>query len=75
MLGRLPLRYRLTIWFAGLLSCAGAGAWLGLATPLPLVWSAGAAVGALFGVVAVAAYLAVLEGGGPPPRRPADPTS
>lgn len=72
MLGRLPLRYRLTIWIAGLVSCAGVGAWAGLMTPLPLMWSSGAALGVLLGVVLVAAYLAVLEGGSGP-REPAEP--
>lgn len=72
MLGRLPLRYRLTIWITGLLSFAGLGVWAALMTPLPLMWSAGAVVGALLGVLAVAGYLAVLEGG-PTSRDPAKP--
>ena len=72
VLGRLPQRYRLTIWIAGLVSCAGVGAWAGLVTPLPLMWSSGAAVGVLLGVVLVTAYLAVLEGGSNP-REPAEP--
>ena len=72
VLGRLPLRYRLTIWLTGLLSFAGLGAWFSLVTPLPLVWSSGAGLGALVGVVIVAAYLSALEGGRAA-RRPADP--
>ncbi len=72
MLGRLPLRYRLAIWITGLMSCAGVGAWITFVTPVSLVWSAGALVGASLGVLVVAAYLAVLEGG---TRSPADPTS
>lgn len=72
MLGRLPLRYRLTIWIAGLMTCAGVGAWIALVTPLPLMWSSGAALGALVGVVIVAGYLAVLEGS-PGPQEPAEP--
>ena len=65
MLGRLPLRYRLTIWIAGLLSCAGLGAWAALLSPLPLVWPSGPALGALLGaalgVLVVAGYLSLLE--------------
>ncbi len=74
MLGRLPLRYRLTIWIAGLVSCAGVGAWAALMTPLPLVWSSGAVLGAGLGVLVVAGYLSVLERS-PEPRapRPVDP--
>jgi hypothetical protein len=74
VLGRLPLRYRVTIWIAGLVSCAGVGAWAALMTPLPLVWSAGAVLGAGLGVLIVACYLSVLERG-PGPRRPVDPRS
>ena len=72
MLGRLPLRYRLTIWIIGLFSCAGVGAWTALMTPLPLVWSAGAVVGAGLGVLIVAGYLNVLERS-PGPQRTVGP--
>lgn len=69
MLGRLPSRYRLAIWIAGLLTFTVAGAWLALTTPLPMVWSSGAVVGAVLGILAVAAYLHALEGTAD--RRPA----
>ena len=72
MLGRLPLRYRITIWIAGLLSCAGVGGWVALLAPLPLMWSSGAVVGAGLGVLVVTAYLNVLEGGSGP-QHPAGP--
>ena len=75
MLGRLPLRYRLTIWIAGLVTCAGVGAWAALVSPLPLVWSAGAVIGAGLGVLVVAGYLSVLESPAPRGRRPVDPHS
>jgi hypothetical protein len=74
VLGRLPLRYRMTIWIAGLVSCAGVGAWIGSIATLPLVWSSGAVIGATIGVVVVAAYVAALERG-PSTSRPADPSS
>ena len=74
VLGRLPLRYRMMIWIAGLVSCAGVGAWIALMTPLPLVWSSGAVVGAMLGVLIVAGYLSVLERSPQAgPRRPAEP--
>ena len=71
MLGRLPARYRLAIWIAGLLSFAGIGAWLALTTPLPVVWSSGAVVGGVLGVLAVAAFLHLFDKdpGGRPARR------
>jgi hypothetical protein len=72
VLGRLPLRYRLTIWIAGLVSCAGVGGWVALVTPLPLVWSSGAVLGAALGVLVVVGYLNVLERS-PNPRQPVDP--
>ena len=71
MLGRLPARYRLAIWVAGLVTFAGAGVWLALFTPLALVWSSAAVVGAGVGVLMVAGYLHVLEKD--PGRRPAAP--
>ena len=69
VLGRLPARYRLTIWIAGLLTCAGFGAWLALMTPLPLMWSSGAVGGAALGVLAVSAFLHLLDAN--PGGRPA----
>ena len=74
VLGRLPLRYRLTIWIAGLVSCAGVGAWAALMTPLPLMWSSGAVLGAGLGVIVVAGYLSVLvRTPDARARRPVDP--
>jgi hypothetical protein len=61
VLGRLPARYQLTSWIAGLLTCTGFGAWLALTTPLPMMWSSGAAGGAALGVLAVAAFLHLLD--------------
>ena len=61
VLGRLPSRYRLTIWVLGLVAFTGVGAWLALTTGLPLRGSSGAAVGAALGVLVVAGYLHVLE--------------
>ena len=71
VLGRLPSKYRLTIWVAGLLTFAGVGAWLAWTTPLPLMWSSGALVGAALGVVVVAGYLHLLEQH-PDQQHPAD---
>jgi hypothetical protein len=61
VLGRLPSRYRLTIWIAGLLTFTGVGTWLAIMTALPLRGSAGATVGAAVGVLVVAGYLHLLE--------------
>jgi len=68
VLGRLPTRHRLTIWIAGLVTFAAGGAWLALATDLPLMWPSGALVGALLGAVLVSGYLQLLEG--TPARQP-----
>lgn len=57
----MPWRYRLLVWSVGLLSFAGVGMWVALATPLPLLWSTGAVVGVLLGVAAVALFLRSLE--------------
>jgi hypothetical protein len=62
VLGRLPARYRLTIWVAGLLTFAGVGAWLALVTDVPLMWSSGAVFGGALGVLVMAGYLHLLEG-------------
>lgn len=72
MLGRLPTRHRLTIWIAGILTFAGGGAWLAVATDRPLMWLSGALIGALFGAVVVAGFLPLLEG--TPTRQPARAT-
>jgi hypothetical protein len=71
VLGRLPAKYRLTIWVAGLLTFSGVGAWIGLTTGLPLVWSSGVLIGAGLGALVVAGYLHLLERD--PVRRPGDP--
>ena len=60
MLGRLPLRHRLTVWVLGLLSFAGVGAWLAHHTSVPLVWSSGAAIAVPLGALAIAAFLHLL---------------
>ena len=67
MLGRLPSRYRLTIWIAGLVTFAGVGAYVAAMTDLPVVWSTGAVLGALLGGLAVAGYLHLLEKTPEPP--------
>lgn len=61
VLGRLPTRHRLTIWIAGILTFAGGGAWLAVATDRPLMWLSDALVGALLGAVVVAGFLQLLE--------------
>ena len=61
MLHPMPWRYRLLVWFVGLLSSSGVGMWLALATPLPVLWSTGAAVGMVLGIAAVAVFLRSLE--------------
>jgi glycerol-3-phosphate acyltransferase PlsY len=60
VLGRLPLRYRITVWVAGLVSFAGVGAWLAHRTSIPLMWSSGAAVAVLVGALAIASFLHLL---------------
>lgn len=71
MLGRLPTRYLLTIWVAGLATFAGVGVWLTLVADLAVLWSSAAVVGAGLGTLVVAAYLHVLEKD--TGRRPAAP--
>lgn len=56
----------------GLLSCAGAGAWIAFTTPIPLVWSSGALVGTVLGVALVLGFLHLLDGS-PAPRGGATP--
>jgi hypothetical protein len=60
VLGRLPVRYRITVWVAGLVSFAGVGAWLAHNTSIPLVWSSGAAVAVPLGALAIASFLHLL---------------
>ncbi len=62
MYGRLPLRYRVVVWLAGLLSFAGIGAWVAVISELPLVWPSAALMSVVLGAVAVATFLHVLEG-------------
>ncbi len=60
MLGQLPRRYGIAIWLAGLLTSALGGAWLAVATPLPLIWLGGGLLGALVGLLAVPLFLRLL---------------
>ena len=69
MLGALPLRYRVTVWVAGLLSFAGVGAWLAHSTAIPLMWSSGAAVAVLVGALAIVSFLHLLAVEPHPQRR------
>jgi hypothetical protein len=55
--GHLPMRYQLVVWLVGLVTMTGTGAWLAWSTPVPLVWSSGAVVGALLGIAAVGAFV------------------
>jgi hypothetical protein len=55
MLGPLPRLHRLLLVTIALAFCIGAGAWLAIWTPIPLVATAGATAGALVGVLV--AYL------------------
>ena len=73
MLSRLPLRYRLAVWVAGLASFAGVGAWLAHNTSIPLVWSSGAAVALLLGTLAIVAFLHLLASDAPPARVASQP--
>lgn len=72
VIGQLPLRYQVAVWVVGFLACAGAGAWIALSTPLPLVWQYGAVVGALLAPALVVTYCRGLAAGGsgaaPAPR-------
>jgi hypothetical protein len=73
VLGRLPLRYRVTVWIVGLLTCAATGAWLALMTPVPLLWGSGAFLGVLFGVLAVLGFVHLLEAEPEEPQTPQAP--
>lgn len=68
MLGRLPRKYQLTVWVAGLLAFTGVGAWLVLRSDIPTVWPSGAAVGALLGAVSVALFVHALGRSDAAPR-------
>lgn len=63
MVGRLPPRYRITVWLTGLVSFGGVGAWLAHSTVISLVWTSGAAVAVLLGALATASFLHLLAGG------------
>jgi hypothetical protein len=51
------MRYQVAIWVVGLLATTGTGAWLAWTTPVPLVWTSGALLGAVLGVAAVGAFV------------------
>jgi hypothetical protein len=65
VIGKLPLRYQVTLWAVGFVACAGAGAWLAFMTPVPLLWQYGAVVGALLAPALVALYSRGLAAGRP----------
>ncbi len=56
MFGHLPVRYRVTIWVAGLVLFGGLGAWLAMSPSVPVVWRLGALLGVLVGAVAVSLF-------------------
>jgi hypothetical protein len=62
VLHHLPVRYRVAVWFAGLVAFAGVGAWVAFATQVPLEWQSGAAIGIALGGLAVASFLRALVG-------------
>ena len=62
MFGSLPLRYRIAVWAAGLLSFAGIGVWVAVSAELPLLWPSAALLSAVLGAVAVAVFVHLLEG-------------
>ena len=66
MLGRLPRKYQLTIWVAGLLTFTTLGTWLVLRTDVPMVWPSGAALGAVLGAIAVAFFVHAIGSSAPP---------
>ena len=57
MLGPLPPLHRWVVSLLALIACIGAGAWLALNLPVPLLASEGAAVGAGLGLVVVGLLL------------------
>lgn len=65
MFGPLPQLHRLFFVSVALLVCVGAGAWLAYMTPIPLMWTTGALLGAALGVVAT--FVLVHQ----PPAQPA----
>jgi hypothetical protein len=61
VLRQLPLRYQLTIWVVGIIAFAGVGAWLAFTTPVELLWSSGAVLGAALGVLLVAGFIRAIH--------------
>jgi len=61
VLGRLPLRYQVTVWILGLLSFAGLGAWLALTSDLPLLWPSATVASLALGAFAITLFLHLLE--------------
>jgi len=57
VLGRLPRKYQVTIWVAGLVTFTALGSMLVLRADLPMVWPSGAALGAVLGIVAIALFV------------------
>ena len=68
MVGQLPVRHQVVLWTVGLLASVGAGAWLALSTPGPLVWQYGAILGALAGPALIVLYCRSLTVGAPRAR-------
>jgi hypothetical protein len=66
VLNHLPVRYRVAVWIAGLVACAGTGAWLVTITRVPLQWQSGAAIGLVLGGLVVASFLRAFERSAPP---------
>jgi hypothetical protein len=57
LFGPLPQLHRLLFVAVALLVCVALGAWVAYMTPIPLLWTSGAALGAVLGVGAT--YLLV----------------
>lgn len=57
MLGPLPPLYRWVVCILALGACIGFGAWLAFTLPVPLIATAGAAIGAALGMLLVVLVL------------------